>query len=774
MGYWAARVQFGTAVIDTWLPENDAARVAYQAYRADFGDDQFLIIAWPDCDLLDPRLSQLASRLRQVAEERPELAIADVQDSGSAVQNLSRILRQPDASDAKRRLRGFAVGNDGECFVTLKLSQADNRRSTALVEAVQAEILAMPDLTLDEIVLAGEPFQIYMIERASRESMQYYVLPSSLTALGVAWLCLRRIRLTLLVFSLSGLGQLLGLALVSFFLGEISAVLIVLPTLIFMLTLSAAIHLANYYLDSGGESEPLAGARALGLGWLPCMLATLTTVFGFGSLVVSQLAPIWQFGSLAAVGLVVASSILLSVFAASTYWIGSKTSASTETVSGTEAAIQVDAAATTQRFHSSEVEKSGVEVHLADFTGRYASILSVLGLLSLGFATAGVQRLKSSTEFEDMFGAESPSVRSLEWVKQHLGPIDSFEILISFPNTIRSSESQSNDSENSENLAVLANVDVLTKLGVVWDVHQQMVASAQVHSVLSPLTFLPELPVEAGARNTIRRAVIRRSIEANRPSLREQGLLSEKAGLETWRLTARMSNITGGNYIAVRDRIIELAETRLKDFNRMHPECTASLSLTGLRTVIEEAHRALIWDLGSSFAAAFLLITPVMMLITRGVFSGLVLMIPNLLPVAFVFGCMGWLSVQLDVASILTASVALGIAVDDTLHFISWFLRGRRAGKTPKESVRLAIGFCARPMFHTTLICTGAMLPFLFSDFIPTRKFALLMILILNGALFGDLILLPAILQSPLGWIVGRQRREGNRRAAASPLPQGE
>lgn len=770
MGYWAAQVQFGTAVIETWLPADDAARVAYQAYREDFGDDQFLIIAWPDCDLLDPRMSDLAGRLRQVAKDRPELAIADVQDSGSAVRALSNLLRQQDDNDAKRRLKGFAVGNDGECFVTLKLSQADNRRSTALVEAVQGEIRGMPDLELDEIVLAGEPFQIYMIERASRESMQYYVIPSSLTALGVAWLCLRRIRLTLLVFSLSGLGQLIGLALVSFFLGEISAVLIVLPTLIFMLTLSAAIHLANYYLDSGGLSEPLAGARALILGWLPCVLATLTTVFGFASLVVSQLAPIWQFGSLAAVGLIVASCILLSVFAAATYWMGSRNSASKETEFGTLADTQVDSAATPKEHLSLEIDKSRTEVRLADFTGRYASILSVLGLLLLGFAAAGVQRLKSSTEFEDMFGKESPSVRSLEWVKQHLGPIDSFEILIGFPKEAIGS----GNIQNSETQSGVARVDVLARLGLVWDIHQQIVESEQVHSVLSPLTFLPELPVEAGARNTIRRAVIRRSIEANRQSLRDQGLLSDQAALETWRLTARMNNITGGNYLEVRDRIVQRVAMQLEDFNRLHPECTASASLTGLRTVIEEAHRALIWDLGSSFAAAFLLITPVMMLITRGVFSGLILMVPNLLPVAFVFGCMGWLAVQLDVASILTASVALGIAVDDTLHFISWFLRGRRAGKTPQEAVRLAVGFCARPMFHTTLICTGAMLPFLFSDFIPTRKFAFLMILILNGAILGDLILLPAILQSPLGWIVGKDRADNSRRIVSSPPPSPE
>ncbi|MEZ6080704.1 MAG: hypothetical protein R3C56_35030 [Pirellulaceae bacterium] len=60
--------------------------------------------------------------------------------------------------------------------------------------------------------MAGEPFQVYVIDRASRETIERFVPPSSLLALVVAWLCLRRFRLTLLVFVLAGLGQLIGLA----------------------------------------------------------------------------------------------------------------------------------------------------------------------------------------------------------------------------------------------------------------------------------------------------------------------------------------------------------------------------------------------------------------------------------------------------------------------------------------------------------------------------------------------------------------------------------
>ena len=119
-----------------------------------------------------------------------------------------------------------------------------------------------------------------------------------------------------------------------------------------------------------------------------------------------------------------------------------------------------------------------------------------------------------------------------------------------------------------------------------------------------------------------------------------------------------------------------------------------SLEITGLRAVIETANELLLHDLIGSFTTAFLLITPVMMVIVRSFWGGLVLMIPNVLPVVLVFGLMGWLAVPLDVASILTASVALGIAVDDTLHFLIWYQRGKQAGGSAQQAAAEAIRRC--------------------------------------------------------------------------------
>ncbi len=737
VGYWASRVTFGTVFVQAWLPGDDAARTTYRKFLDNFGDDQILFLSWPGCTLLDPRLDKLTAHLRQAKAQQPELGIVDVQDSRGMLSQLTDGPNRVSLETARQRLEGIAIGADGSCFIALQVAEASNSERAQLVAQLQTmanEVIGVPPHAL---IMAGEPFQVHVIDRASRETMQYFVGPSSAIALLVAWLCLGGWRITLIVFILAGIGQLIGLALIAFFLGEMSAIMVVLPTLIFMLTLSASIHLVNYYRDCGGERSQLAGAEALRLGLVPCILATLTTVFGFGSLVVSQLKPVWQFGSLASVGLLLATACLLGVFPA-IFSLGSW--------------AQHEITCPTPQMPSSRLTR-----WLTDFTSTHANRITWLGLIVLLLTGLGLVRLKSSTEFEDMFPASSPAVASLRWLQEHLGPIHSLEFVISFP-------------KDTASATPPFSTDVLKRVQIVAKVHQVLRESEHTASVLSAITFLPPVPDGPGTRSTIRRAVLRHSINAHLVDLQSQHLLAESPDEQQWRLSTRIRGLTVDNQRAIQSVLqnqvtailqaeFPISGTSVADIS--HAPNSAStkqptLAVTGLRVVLEKAHVALLSDLSGSFAMAFLLITPVMMAIIGSLRGGLLLMLPNVLPVVLVFGSMGWLQIKLDVASILTASVALGIAVDDTLHFVTWFKRRREAGSQVSAAVQSAIANCARPMLHTTIISTGSMLPFFFSSFLPTSKFALLMILILTGAIIGDLVLLPALLQSSLGKWLGR------------------
>jgi hypothetical protein len=126
-------------------------------------------------------------------------------------------------------------------------------------------------------------------------------------------------------------------------------------------------------------------------------------------------------------------------------------------------------------------------------------------------------------------------------------------------------------------------------------------------------------------------------------------------------------------------------------------------------------------------------------------------MIPNLFPAVVVFGGIEWMNIPVQIGSVMTASAALGIAVDDTVHFLTWFRRGLDHGMPRLVALKDAFQRCAGAMAHTTLICASGLLVFAASSFVPILHFSWLMVFLLLSALIGDLLLLPAILAGPLG-----------------------
>ncbi|MCU0710132.1 MAG: MMPL family transporter, partial [Pirellula sp.] len=256
----------------------------------------------------------------------------------------------------------------------------------------------------------------------------------------------------------------------------------------------------------------------------------------------------------------------------------------------------------------------------------------------------------------------------------------------------------------------------------------------------------------------------RKRLQANAETLATKGLLYQDDDVRIWRVMTKVSAVTNESYGVLTESVRRAVTESLHEGQQ-----TASRSVspeiitTGLSPVMHETQVALLTDLGTSFVSAFVLITPVLMLIVRSMLGGLLLMLPNVLPVMIAFGAMGGLHWSLDIAGILTAGIALGIAVDDTLHFVCWYFDEIKSGCSRIEAVQNTFAGCTRAMIHTTLISCGAMLPFLFASFVPTQQFAKLMIVMLSLALVADLVLLPAILVSPLGaWITKARKREIN------------
>ena len=126
-------------------------------------------------------------------------------------------------------------------------------------------------------------------------------------------------------------------------------------------------------------------------------------------------------------------------------------------------------------------------------------------------------------------------------------------------------------------------------------------------------------------------------------------------------------------------------------------------------------------------------------------------MIPNVLPIFIIFGAMGWLNIPIDIGSMMSASIALGVAVDNTIHFLSWFRVDVKQIKNRREAIIASYKRCATPTLQAACISGLGLSVFAFSTFTPTQRFGWLMLTILVAGVVAELILLPAILAGPLG-----------------------
>jgi hypothetical protein len=127
-------------------------------------------------------------------------------------------------------------------------------------------------------------------------------------------------------------------------------------------------------------------------------------------------------------------------------------------------------------------------------------------------------------------------------------------------------------------------------------------------------------------------------------------------------------------------------------------------------------------------------------------------MTPALLPLVAAFGVMGWMGVRIDLGIAMTGGVALGLALQGALHLVNWYRDGLTRGLTRREAVVRALDGCGASMVETSIIVAASLFVLGLSAFTPIREFGAVMTGMLAVTAATNLMLLPALLASPLGW----------------------
>jgi len=168
--------------------------------------------------------------------------------------------------------------------------------------------------------------------------------------------------------------------------------------------------------------------------------------------------------------------------------------------------------------------------------------------------------------------------------------------------------------------------------------------------------------------------------------------------------------------------------------------------VTGLMMLLGKIFDSMIRSMMRSYAFALIVITPLMMLLLGSLRRGLVSMIPNLMPVLAVLGIMGWLGVPLDSTTMMVGAMVIGIAVDDTIHFMHKFHRYYEETGDLEAAVAETMRTTGSAMLFTSLVLVVGFSVFGLSELTNVRIFGLLSAFAAAVAFLADLLVAPALL----------------------------
>ncbi len=696
---------------ERWVPEDFPERRTYEWFIEHFESNDAIIVSWPGCTISDSRLVLFARAVRQRMELDPKakLLIERVMSGSDVIETLTAAPLSLSRRAAVRRIQGFLVGADGQssCAIVV-LSSAGIWRREEAINIVLDVALRDCELSSSSLFLAGPPVEGLEIDRAGRLTFDRYAIPSAVISLIVCFVFLRSWPCTLVVFTVGLVGQGSALALVYLSGFSMNAVLIVMPPLLFVLAVSAGVHLTNYYKDElrrPAASSPVL--RALRKGWGPCVAAAATTAVGLGSLGLSSIAPVKMFGLITApIVVVMTGMILLLIPGAMIRWpMGGQIS---------ESMTNASLGRVWRRWSTGLV-------------GNFVLLSTLFFVISIGCAV-GLTKLETSVRLAELFRQDSRIMRDYAWLEAKIGPLVPVEVVLHFD--------------------LDSKLRTLEKLLLVRHVEQVVAAMDALAGSMSAADLVPPIPSGRGIRQTMARTAFSRRLDRERSQLIDSNYL-DVSDRESWRISARAMALQPLDYGLLLSDLEERVHEALATAPNAGEEAT--VTVTGVIPFVYRVQHALLRDLTVSFMAAFGLVALVMVFVLRSLPGGLLAMLPNAFPMVVLFGMMGWLEHPVDIGTMMTASVALGIAVDDTLHFLTWFRRGMGEGLSRVDAVCGTFEHCGPAMIQTSVICALGMSIYAFSSFVPAMRFSWMMVALLIAALIGDLIFLPVLLVGPLG-----------------------
>jgi len=561
--------------------------------------------------------------------------------------------------------------------------------------------------------LSGLPaLRVDIVEELQKD--QRFLLPlAALVQLAMLFVVFRTLSGTLVPIAAVSVGLAWTTGILSASGQSFNVISNILPVLLLTVGISNCVHVISRYSEEFVQCHQdrlEAAKRTMAHMAIACMLTLSTNAIGFLSLFTAQSELLRNFAWQAAVGnaaiyfsLMAVLGAILPFFQPPTRGIGDS-----------------DASSKLARLMAL----------VADAIARRPIFTMLASAAVVAVFTYFGTWTKVNSQMLETYSPGHPTVRAIELVERDLGGFVPLEVSLKFDRPDRLLDPATFARIEALQAFALKQPGVLyarSYVDLFRDVHSQM--------TLRPSADMSPVPKNLSSRDlTIAEMVSEENAET----------MSYRTFMSADKLQARV--LLRVSDLGTR-RTLELNQVLEEELKRLFPaDSGVTPQLTGVAYVNAIAMDRFIHTLQSSIFTASFTILAVVALGFRSIRIGLIAAIPNLSPLLITLGYIGLRGYDLNVGNVIIFTISQGMAVDDTIHFLSRFQEEmHKTGDRHRAIHATFLGTGRAIVLTTTLLIVGVSV-LLLSDFVPTRRFAELICVTMAAGLIGDIVLLPASL----------------------------
>jgi len=496
-----------------------------------------------------------------------------------------------------------------------------------------------------------------------------------------------------------------------------------------VVTMALTIHLIQRFTELQAEL-PDAGNHTLVRETVrtivvPCFYTTTTTVAGFASLVVCDILPVVTFGWMMAMGLGVS---FVTVFLLFPTWV---------------AQLSRPIPPHVHRFNFTV---TGV---FARFTERHALVVFAASAALVVATVIGILRLKVENSFIDYFKESTEIYRGMRYIDRELGGTTPLEVILRFDDqpvveeTVNANEGDDlfdefdefDEAESDDKYWFTP--DKIRKLKKAHNYLERLQASGKVLSLNTLVEVVAPLLGDADL-DTFNMALLLSQIPDEFKGILIDPYVSTERG--ELRLNMRIKDSLEG---LERKSLLEMIESDLEKRLDMRPDYVRLGGVMVLyNNMLQSLFRSQIQTIGLTVVALLLMF----LVLFRSVKLALIAIFPNLAASLTILGVMGLLEIPLDMMTITIVAISIGIAVDNTIHYIHRFRHEFPHDRCYLRTMRRCHGSIGNAMYYTSVTIIVGFSILVLSNFIPSVLFGVLTGLAMTVALLAALTLLPRLI----------------------------